>query len=254
MSESFGVVPIGHARSPLLEVFGAPRQAGLAPSHVCTLVLDPAVVPREAVRGVVAGSHLWVLWWCDRVPEDRRSRGTVRPPRLGGNVRQGVYATRSPYRANPIGLSLCRVRALTGLDLEVEGADFVDGTPILDLKPYLPWADAVVGATPPEWAAVPPRRHEVGWSALALQQLLGFPDATALRDLVTELLAQDPRPAYRGEDDTREYGIALRGADVHFRAVPGGFEVTRLGRVSATRSTRGTSGRPRARTARRPAR
>lgn len=206
--------PIARIRSDFLEKFTIPRQSGLVRSLRAEVVFEQEYRDMSAVRGLEEFSHLWLIWGFSAVKETRWSP-TVRPPRLGGNTRLGVFATRSPFRPNPLALSAVTLAGIEetpawGTALRVRGADLVDGTPILDIKPYLPYADCRPGAAggfaaapegealtvdiPPEWlAVVPPERRE------------------ALR----AVLALDPRPRYQ-EDPDRVYGFGFAGLEVRF--------------------------------------
>ena len=206
--------PIARIRTAFPSKFGIPRQSRLAPGLTAKIVFEPAYRRDEALRGLSDYSHLWLLWYFSESDREEWSP-TVRPPRLGGNRRMGVFATRSPFRPNPIGLSavkLVRVESTEdeGTVLIVEGADLMDGTPIFDIKPYLPYADAIPDAEggfsdevrdaaleveiPPEWAAkVPPE----------------------LLPTLIEVLAEDPRPAYQ-TDGERVYGFPFAGLEVRF--------------------------------------
>ena len=194
--------------------FAVPRQAGLVPSAVSRVVFEPAFRNREALRGLEEYSHIWLIWLFSG---NRRSgfEPTVRPPRLGGNRRVGVFATRSPYRPNPIGLSCVRLRGIRetkdeGWILEVEGADLVNGTPILDIKPYLPYTDAHPGASSGFAGRVEDYAVEVVCENRLLQALPEDRRATLL-----ELLRQDPRPGYQREEK-RVYGFSFAGCEVRF--------------------------------------
>ncbi len=195
--------------------FGLPRQSGLAPSLRAKIVFEPAYRVAEALRGLDGFSHIWLIW---QFSEAAPAFPTVRPPRLGGNVRMGVFATRSPFRPNPIGLSCVRLEAIeedgpNGRVLLVSGADLMDGTPIYDIKPYLPGVDAHPEATD-------------GFVGTRPQELLDVEIAPELaasltdNQLVTlrEILAQDPRPAYH-DDPGRTYGLSYAGHDIHFTVV-----------------------------------
>ena len=143
-------VPIAHVRSDFKEKFGIPRQSGLVPETLSRIVFDEGFRREEALRGIEGFSHLWIIWVFSANRQVPWSP-TVRPPRLGGNRRIGVFATRSPYRPNPIGLSCVKLdrveQTKEGPVLVVRGADLMDGTPVLDIKPYLPYADRIDGAT-----------------------------------------------------------------------------------------------------------
>ena len=144
MANSFSMEPIAHIRSDFAEKFGVPRQSGLVDALEASIVFTPPYRSPDALRGLEDFSHLWLIWVFDRAIRESWSP-TVRPPRLGGNARMGVFATRSPFRPNPIALSCVKLEGIEqtaeGPVLRVRGADLVDGTPILDIKPYIPYAD-----------------------------------------------------------------------------------------------------------------
>jgi tRNA-Thr(GGU) m(6)t(6)A37 methyltransferase TsaA len=219
MGDTAQIQVIAHIRSDFSQKFGIPRQSGLVEELEAAVVFQPEYRRPEALRGLEGFSHLWLIWEFSQAKREVWSP-TVRPPRLGGNQRLGVFATRSPFRPNPIGLSCVR---LTGIDLttpegpilRVSGADLLDGTPIYDIKPYLPYADckpeAVGGFAaqpkeasltvdiPPVWLErVPPEKR------------------AALRGV----LAQDPRPSYQ-DDPERVYGMSFAGLEVKFQVENG---------------------------------
>lgn len=213
------IKPIAYFRSPVGGKFALPRQAGLAPSLHGRVVLEPGYRSPEALRGLEEFDYVWLLWGF-HLNRTGAAEGklTVRPPRLGGNTRMGVFATRSPYRPNPIGLSSVR---LTGVDasegiLEVRGADLADGTPIYDIKPYVEYADSHPGVRSGFADAAPWECLEVSLSA-ELSCSLGPEDAAAL----TELIAQDPRPQYQ-HDPERTYRLTFKGRELCFRVDEGG--------------------------------
>ena len=192
--------------------FGLPRQASLAPSLRATIAFEPAYRLPEALRGLEGFSHIWLIW---RFSESKGWSPTVRPPRLGGNVRMGVFATRSPFRPNPLGLSCVRLESIEdgGADgpvLVVSGADLMDGTPIYDIKPYLPGVDAHPEARDGFVGTHPQRLLTV---ELAPELAAGLTDNQ--RATLCEILAQDPRPAYH-DDPGRSYGLSYAGRDIHF--------------------------------------
>lgn len=199
--------PIAHIRTDFPEKFGVPRQAGLVPELEARIVFEPAYRRDEAVRGIDGFSHLWLVWEFSQSPTSWQP--TVRPPRLGGNERMGVFATRSPVRPNRIGLSSVRLlRVDPGPELVVAGADLVDGTPVFDVKPYVPadvHTDARFGFldrnTDYTLDVVIPAEHAATVPADRLAALEG-------------VLAQDPRPAYQRDD--REYGVSFAGVNVRF--------------------------------------
>ena len=195
--------------------FGLPRQAGLSPSLLSKIVFEPEFRVPEALRGLDGFSHIWLIWGFSA------SEGwspTVRPPRLGGNVRMGVFATRSPYRPNPIGLSSVRLESIekdgdNGMVLVVSGADLMDGTPIYDIKPYLPGVDSHPDATDGFVGS----NHQVLLDVEIAPELASRLSSGQLATL-REILAQDPRPAYHAAhpEPDRIYGLSYAGGDIHF--------------------------------------
>lgn len=204
---------IATMHTPFSTKFGVPRQSGLVavPGEIVFL---PAYRDANALRGMEDYSHLWVIWGFSAVPETDHFAPTVRPPRLGGNTRMGVFATRSPYRPNPIGLSVVRLCGIketeeNGMVLEVSGVDMTDGTPIYDIKPYLPYADSHADAT----AGFGGERFG---AKLSVEWMCAYPGPTEEQAVLTALLAEDPRPSYQ-EDPAREYGFFYADKEVHFR-------------------------------------
>lgn len=211
--ETIQMKVIARIRSDFPTKFGIPRQSGIVPV-VSTIVFEPEYRVDEALRGIEGYSHLWLIWeFSQAVREDWSP--TVRPPRLGGNTRMGVFATRSPFRPNPIGLSSVKLVGMEkteeGTVLLVEGADLCDGTPILDIKPYLPFTDshpdAVGGFSDP----VREKELRVEISPELLEKV---PENK--RDALQKVLAHDPRPSYQ-HDPERVYGMAFAGMEVKFR-------------------------------------
>jgi len=202
---------IARIRTEFPEKFGIPRQSGLAPTRG-TVVFEPAYRDPQALRGIEGFSHLWLLWHFSKADRGGDWSPTVRPPRLGGNTRMGVFATRSPFRPNPIGLSCVKLLGVrhdetVGDVLEVEGADLMDGTPIFDIKPYLPYADCRPEAT----GGFAPAKDAV----LSVVFAEGAEPPEELRERLREVLAQDPRPAYQA-DPARVYGMSFAGYTVKF--------------------------------------
>ncbi|GGO88939.1 tRNA (N6-threonylcarbamoyladenosine(37)-N6)-methyltransferase TrmO [Marinobacterium nitratireducens] len=214
--------PIGLIHSGYKEKFGIPRQPGLVHSVRSTLELLPPYGSREAVSGLEMASHIWLLFlFSECVGKGWKPR--VRPPRLGGNQRLGVFATRSPFRPNPIGLSPVRLDAIRfdgdRVLLDISGADLLDQTPVLDIKPYLPYSDRIDDATfalaeqielldlPVIFAPAAERRCD------DYGHRLGEP----LRRQIEELLRCDPRPAYQKQQHDREYGIRLHDLNIRWR-------------------------------------
>ena len=194
--------------------FGVPRQSGLVTAVVSRIVFAPEYRNPDALRGLEDFSHLWLIWEFSEAKRDTWSP-TVRPPRLGGNTRMGVFATRSPFRPNPIGLSCVKIERIElhtedGPVIFVSGADLMNGTPIYDIKPYLPYADCRPEASGGFAEAVRRKRLAVDCPPELLAQI---PEPH--RAAVLEILAQDPRPSYQ-HDPERVYGMAYAGMDVRF--------------------------------------
>lgn len=217
LSESFSLTPIGHVASDYADKFGVPRQPGLAPDANAELILHPPYDDPLAVRGLDAFSHVWISFVFHQSPE--RWSPLVRPPRLGGNRKVGVFASRSTHRPNRLGLSLVelsRIDTHQGVRLILSGCDLVNGTPVVDIKPYLPWAEAHPQAQA-GFAPAPPEQLTVRFSATALDQLAKRADRDSLRALIEQVIGQDPRPAYRHRQPSeRVYGVRLRDVDVKF--------------------------------------
>lgn len=210
--------PIATIRTAFPTKFGIPRQSGLVEQPEARILFEHPYRREDALRGLEGYSHLWLLWLFSASVREEWSP-TVRPPRLGGNARVGVFATRSPFRPNPIGLSCVRLLRIEGCELIVAGADLMDGTPILDIKPYLPYTDAR-----PDAAS--------GFAEAVLKNALTvvFPPELAeklpeeLRGALSEILAEDPRPHYQ-DDPERIYGFPFAGYEVRFRVQGGELTV-----------------------------
>ena len=201
--------PIAYIRSPFAEKFGVPRQGNLAPHVISEIVFEPAFRNEDCVRGLEKFSHLWLIWQfhCN----GQEWHPTVRPPRLGGNTRLGVFATRSPFRPNGLGLSVVKLVSVEpGPVIRVSGADMVDGTPIFDIKPYVPYSDAI-----PDAAG---GFTETPWEPRTVQLPEKLPSGATAEwcEALRETLAQDPRPAYQ-QDPQRIYHLVLKPFEVHFR-------------------------------------
>ncbi len=205
---------IAHIHNDLPGKFGIPRQSGFVGSLRSTIVFEPEYNSPDALRGLEEFSHIWLIWEFSEVKNSGWSP-TVRPPRCGGNIRKGVFATRSPFRPNAIALSCVKLEGITadpqrGMILEVSGADLMDGTPIYDIKPYVPETDCHPEAT----------NGFVGQYAQQLLQV-SLPESLAAlipaekRQPLIDLLAQDPRPAYHN-DPTRIYGFPYAGFEIKF--------------------------------------
>ncbi len=196
------------------EKFGVPRQSGLAEEVISTIIFEEEFRVAEALRGIEEFSHLWLIWAFDRAERETWSP-TVRPPRLGGNRRVGVFATRSPFRPNAIGLSCVKLVGVEktgeGTVLKVAGADLVNGTPIYDIKPYLPYADCRMDATGGFTDEVEKRTVVVRFTEEARKQL-----TEKERRELAAVLKEDPRPAYQ-DNPEREYAFSFAGKNIRFR-------------------------------------
>jgi tRNA-Thr(GGU) m(6)t(6)A37 methyltransferase TsaA len=216
--------PIARVHSDFAGKFGVPRQSGLVPELTAVLEFEPEFRSPEAVRGLEAFTHLWLIWEFSE-NADRGWRPTVRPPRLGGNRRLGVFATRSPFRPNPIGLSCVRLLELRmdrerGPLLLLGGADLTDGTPVYDIKPYIPYADCRPEASGGFTAETERRTLEVEFPPALLERV---PENK--RQALLGVLAMDPRPAYQ-EDPERVYGFRFAGLELRFTVGEGVLRVT----------------------------
>jgi len=226
---AFTFAQIGVIHSPWKEKFAVPRQPGLVQDGGGELHLQPPYNQPEAVRGLEAFSHLWLLFVFHQTMEGGW-RPTVRPPRLGGNARMGVFATRSTFRPNPIGMSLVELKGIRiekqQVILQLGSLDLIDGTPVVDIKPYLPFAEALPHAEAGFAQTAPAADMPVRFSDLAQQQLHQQSRYPNLARFISEVLAQDPRPAYRqGEKQEREYAAWLMDFNVRWRIDDAGTEV-----------------------------
>ena len=226
MSEVYAMRVIARARNAYTDNFSVPRQPGLIPEVVTRIEFEEAYRVPEALRGLEGFSHLWLLWCFDR-KEQAGWHPTVRPPRLGGNTRVGVFASRAPVRPNPIGLSVVRLLSVEpGPALLVRGADLADGTPIFDIKPYLPYADCVPEATGGFTEGLDEKRLEVDCDPDLLAPLGA--EAGAL----LAVLSHDPRPGYQ-RDENRVYGFRFAGCEVRFRVAGSRLTVLEIRRPGA---------------------
>lgn len=217
--------PVAHIESDFPEKFGIPRQAGIVEELRSRVVFEEEFRNPDALRGIEGFSHLWLIWQFSGAQRDEWSP-TVRPPRLGGNVRMGVFATRSPFRPNPIGLSCVSLLGVERVEgkgdtLLVGGADLMDGTPIYDIKPYIPYADAhpeAAGGFAPDSGATLEVLFDGGEEEKVPEE-----KRAALRGV----LANDPRPRYQ-DDPGREYGLSFAGLSVRFRVEGRELRVVRV--------------------------
>ncbi len=204
---------IAKIKSPFPDKFGIPRQSGMATVESEVVFEKPFNNP-SAVKGLENFSHIWLLWYFDK-SDDKETSLTVRPPKLGGNVRIGVFASRSPYRPNPIGLTLVKLKKINvegkNLSITVEGADLVDGTPILDIKPYLPFFESVPSALGGFTEETSKVRLYVDFPDVLLNKI-----EEDKRLSVQNLLSYDPRPGYQ-HDDERVYGVTYYNYNIKFK-------------------------------------
>ena len=227
------VSPIGHVRSCFKEKFAIPRQPQLAPAATGVLELLPPFDTGEAVEGLEQVSHVWLIFLFHQALEDK-PRLKVRPPRLGGNQSMGVFATRATHRPNGIGQSVVKLERVEPGRLWLSGIDLLDGTPVIDIKPYVPYADMVVEAHN-AIADAPPAAIAVHWSDEALGQARehGLRLGQPVRALIEQCLAQDPRPAYQKPTPERRYGVRLWDLDVHWHyPADGGIRVLDVQRAT----------------------
>lgn len=223
---------IAKIRTDFKEKFGIPRQSGIAEQSVGRVVFEPEYRNPDAVRGLDGFSHVWLIWEFSEAVRDMREHGkswspTVRPPRLGGNKKMGVFATRSPYRPNPIGLSSVRLLGIEhtrteGDVLLVAGADLLDGTPIYDIKPYLAFTDSHPDAVGGFADEVQGYKLKVEIPEEASENVASDKRAALIR-----LLEDDPRPSYK-EDGEREYGMLYSDVEVFFKVSDGILYVTKI--------------------------
>ena len=214
MSQAYSMRVIARIHSDFSSKFGVPRQSGLVDALESTIVFEPEFRNPDALRGLEGFSHLWLVWVFDQAIRESWSP-TVRPPRLGGNQRMGVFATRSPFRPNPIALSSVKLAGIEqtaefGTVLKIRGADLMDGTPILDIKPYIPYADSHPDAIGGFASAPAGETLEV----VIPEELLEIVPENR-REALRGVLAQDPRPHYQ-DDPERVYGFGFAGLEVKF--------------------------------------
>ena len=224
--ESVDIRIIARIKSDFPTKFGIPRQSGLVDSLRATIIFEPEFRNSDALRGIRDFSHLWLIWqFSEAVRKDWSP--TVRPPRLGGNTRMGVFATRSPFRPNALGLSSVKLIDIEdtpefGTVLHISGADLMDGTPIFDIKPYIPYADCHTDATG-------------GFTDSADSFLLNVDISDGMLQIVPEdkrqalkdVLSHDPRPSYQSDPD-RIYGLSFAGLNVRFRVEDKTLTVTEI--------------------------
>ena len=217
---SYSVSPVATIHTPFKEKFAIPRQPGLARAALGQVELLSPYDQDGAFNGLEQSSHIWLIFLFHKAMPDgnQAPRLLVRPPRLGGNQKVGVFATRSTHRPNAIGQSLVKLEAIDGTHLTVSGVDLLDGTPILDIKPYVPYSDCL----PDAWnqlASDAPEPTDVQWTPEALEQARQHQDRLhqPVVELVNQCLSQDPKPAYQVPAPDRIYGVRLWDINVRWR-------------------------------------
>ena len=217
------IVPIAYIRTEFPEKFGIPRQSGLAENLRARIVFEPEFRNADALRGIDGFSHIWLIWEFSanrrggKSVSERDWQPTVRPPRLGGNESMGVFATRSPFRPNPLGLSCVELERVDtddkdGTVLYVKGADLMDGTPIYDIKPYIKYADSRPHALCGYVDSLPERTLKVVFASEHSEKI----DDKSILPALVEVLSLDPRPSYH-DDPERIYGLSFAGYNVRFK-------------------------------------
>lgn len=228
--QSFQFDTIGHIESPYKEKFAIPRQPGLVPGGVGRLHLHPPFNDANTVRGLMQFSHIWVIFVFHQTMKGGW-KPLVRPPRLGGNDKIGVFATRSTFRPNPIGMSLVELKGVSIKNnqaiLELGSLDLVDGTPVIDIKPYLPFAEAIPEATAGYAQAAPSDNMQVIFTPAVENQLVSYQHQyPALKQFIEQILMQDPRPAYKKQStEIRDYAVHLLDFNIRWRVFNGVTEV-----------------------------
>lgn len=212
--DTISISPIAHMKSDFSTKFGIPRQSGLVPELRSTIVFEPEYRNEDALRGIEDFSHLWIIWQFSEAVRSEWSP-TVRPPRLGGNTRMGVFATRSPFRPNNLGLSCVRLLGVEHTDthgtvLHIGGADLMDGTPIFDIKPYIPYSDAHPEARGGFTDGAGEFLLKVDFPVPLLEKL-----PQNKREAAIGVLSHDPRPSYQ-KTPGRIYGLTFAGFDIRF--------------------------------------
>ncbi len=242
MIESLNVQPVAVVRSAFKEKFGIPRQPGLANSIISTIELLPEFSSADAVRGLEQCSHIWLVFVFSECV-DKGWSPLVRPPRLGGNKKLGVFATRSPFRPNPVGLSPVKLEAVriegNKVSLDVRGADLLDGTPILDIKPYLPYSDVISDAEFSVADQIKKLDLPVVYSDAAQEICNQYTLRTGenLDAQISEILSCDPRPAYKKKDTDRMYGVKLHNLDIRWKITDNQIYIESISYLNASEPT-----------------
>lgn len=221
------VTPIGYVHSPYKEKFAVPRQPGLVKSARSDIILDEGFNDPNCLRGIEQFSHLWLIFSFHETRE-QGWRPLVRPPRLGGNEKIGVFASRSTFRPNGLGMSVVELLDYDARQgkLVIGGADLVHMTPIIDIKPYVAYSDSIASAKSGYASETPSATMPVSFSEDAVRQLNSINQGEAHKQLITEVLAQDPRPAYQREQSSeRVYGMTLHELNIQWQVIEGGSVV-----------------------------
>ncbi len=225
-SDCLSLKPVAHIASDFSEKFGIPRQSGLVDTLQAKIIFTEEFRNEDCCRGIEEFSHLWLIWGFSKNQRDKWTP-TVRPPRLGGNKRQGVFASRAPFRPNPLGLSSVRLEKYIastpdGPVLYISGADLLDGTPIYDIKPYLAFTDSHQEAT----GSFSTKALEHRLVVHCKEELLHFIPIEKRQPLL-DCLSLDPRPSYQ-HDPERIYGMEYAGFDIHFKVIDNDLFVTEI--------------------------
>lgn len=220
MYSSIQLDPIGVIRSCYKEKFGIPRQPGIVRSATATLELIPPYNNAESLRGLEEFSHIWVIFLF-HASNRENLKATVRPPRLGGNKRIGVFASRSNFRPNPIGLSVVELQQISESTLHLSGGDFLDHTPVLDIKPYIPYSDSIPSAQGAFASSAPQPSNQIIFTDEARRSVteLENADRPALKQLISDMLGFNPLPAYRKDDPERTFGTRIFDLEVKWKQV-----------------------------------
>lgn len=240
--ETVNIQIIARMKSDFPTKFGIPRQSGLVEELRSTIVFEPDFRNPDALRGIEDYSHLWLIWQFSESVRTNWSP-TVRPPRLGGNTRMGVFATRSPFRPNSLGMSCVKLIGLEntntyGTIIHVAGADLMDGTPIFDIKPYIPYSDCISTATGGFTDSVESFLLNVDFPAAFLEKLPKNKQQAAI-----EVLSHDPRPSYQ-RDSNRIYGLPFGGYDIRFTVIENTLSVVDVIPYNKNHYERQNSGEP----------
>ena len=222
LPEQYSLKPIGIVHSCFKEKFAIPRQPALVPAAKGEIELFSPYDDPVALEGLEEVSHLWLSFiFHQALPKENEVRLRVRPPRLGGNKKLGVFATRATHRPNPLGLSVVKLDGIKNGRLQISGIVLLDGTPIVDIKPYLPYADSVSDACNGIAPAAPEPKVDVSWQAQALEQLAVLKPAdmslATVEALIVAMIALDPRPAYKQSQDSGNFAMAVFGLDVQWQ-------------------------------------